>query len=260
MRVTLKPLMRSGDRDRAGRILDQTRRVIARYKDHRRAVEDGYKPFLAQLRLPEYHFTNYWYGFKANFALRRRAAHVAAVREGGRGLPSHGRDVHRARGRVARGAGPPRASQRGAVAPAHVVVHAAGGPRHRDAREERALRLRGEHPHARGVRRRGRAVLPAHVRLDGPRVSVREAVRGRLPDARPSRPQNSSFFRSISTRAWRCCGLSVPKTRSRWSARAPFRRPTASRPRAPPRGSASAAPSGAQPIVGLPFGARPKPC
>ena len=67
MRVTVKRAERTGDRDRALRLVDETRRVIAPYQDHRRAVEDGYQPFLAQLPLPEYHFTNYRYGFKANF-------------------------------------------------------------------------------------------------------------------------------------------------------------------------------------------------
>jgi hypothetical protein len=84
MRVTVKPPMREGDRDRAFRILDQTRRLIARYKDHRRAVEDGYQPFLAQLPLPEHHFTNYWYGFKANFAFDvEQPTSLLYVQEGG---------------------------------------------------------------------------------------------------------------------------------------------------------------------------------
>jgi hypothetical protein len=68
MRVTVKTPAREGDRERAQRLVEQARRVIAPYKDHRRAQEDGYRPFLAQIPLPEYHFTNYWYAFKANFA------------------------------------------------------------------------------------------------------------------------------------------------------------------------------------------------
>lgn len=31
------------------------------------AIADGYRPFLPQLPLPEYHFTNYWRGFLAGF-------------------------------------------------------------------------------------------------------------------------------------------------------------------------------------------------
>jgi hypothetical protein len=65
MRVTVKPSMRPGDRVRGERIVEEARRLVAKYKDHRRAVEDGYKPFLPQVPLPEHHFTNYWYGFKA---------------------------------------------------------------------------------------------------------------------------------------------------------------------------------------------------
>ncbi len=65
MRVTVKPSVRAGDRERAERIVKEARRVVEKYKDHRRAVEDGYKPFLPHLPLPEHHFTNYWFGFKA---------------------------------------------------------------------------------------------------------------------------------------------------------------------------------------------------
>jgi hypothetical protein len=65
MRVTVKPPARAGDRERGERIVKGTRTLLERYEDHRRAIADGYKPFLPQLPLPEHHFTNYWYGFKA---------------------------------------------------------------------------------------------------------------------------------------------------------------------------------------------------
>src|SRR5262245_30208822 len=58
MRVTVKRAERAGDRDRALRLVEETRRVIEPYRDHRKALEDGFQPFLAQLPLPEYHFTN----------------------------------------------------------------------------------------------------------------------------------------------------------------------------------------------------------
>jgi hypothetical protein len=72
MRVTVKPSPAPGDRERGERIVKEARRVIEKYKDHRRAVEDGYKPFLPQLPLPEHHFTNYWYGFKAGLSFDPR--------------------------------------------------------------------------------------------------------------------------------------------------------------------------------------------
>ena len=84
MRVTGKRPPRPGDLDRAGRIVEQTRRVIAKYEDHRLAVEDGYKPFLAQLPLPEYHFTNYWHGFEASLRFSvERPTSLLYVRERG---------------------------------------------------------------------------------------------------------------------------------------------------------------------------------
>lgn len=67
MKVTSKRQTRPGDLERANRIVEETRRTIAPFKDHRVALREGYKPFLAQLPLPEYHFTNYWYGAEAAF-------------------------------------------------------------------------------------------------------------------------------------------------------------------------------------------------
>jgi hypothetical protein len=51
------------DAARAKEIVDQLREGIARYKDYRVALNDGYKIFLPNLPQPEYHFTNYVNGF-----------------------------------------------------------------------------------------------------------------------------------------------------------------------------------------------------
>jgi hypothetical protein len=56
-----------GDEARASRIVETLKASIGKYQDYRIAERDGYKPFLPQLKLKEYHFTNYWYGFKAAF-------------------------------------------------------------------------------------------------------------------------------------------------------------------------------------------------
>jgi hypothetical protein len=84
MRVTVKRAPRPDDTGRAQRLVERTRAVMARYKDHQKAVDDGYRPFLAQLPLPEYHFTNYWHGFKANFSFDvEQPTSVLYVKEGG---------------------------------------------------------------------------------------------------------------------------------------------------------------------------------
>ena len=55
------------DAARAKEIVDQLRAGIAKYKDYRVALTDGYKIFLPNLKQPEYHFTNYMNGFLEAF-------------------------------------------------------------------------------------------------------------------------------------------------------------------------------------------------
>ena len=52
---------------RAQETVDQLRDGIAKYKDYRVALADGYKIFLPNLKQPEYHFTNYRNGFLEAF-------------------------------------------------------------------------------------------------------------------------------------------------------------------------------------------------
>ena len=55
------------DTQRAQELVATLRASIEKYRDYHVAERDGYKPFLPNLKLNEYHFTNYWYGFKAAF-------------------------------------------------------------------------------------------------------------------------------------------------------------------------------------------------
>lgn len=48
-----------GDQARAARVLDELRRGIAQYADHRAALAAGYRPFLPEVPQPVYHFTSY---------------------------------------------------------------------------------------------------------------------------------------------------------------------------------------------------------
>lgn len=64
--TTGRPLTHD-DARRADALVERVKDALERYKDHRVAIRDGYKPVLPQLPLPEYHFTNYWYGFLGAF-------------------------------------------------------------------------------------------------------------------------------------------------------------------------------------------------
>ena len=63
MRMTAARPQSSDDGARAKEIVEQLRDGIAKYKDYRVALADGYKIFLPNLKQPEYHFTNYGNGF-----------------------------------------------------------------------------------------------------------------------------------------------------------------------------------------------------
>src|SRR5688572_16626471 len=67
MKVTASRQVQPGDRDRADAIVKTLRRVLDPYRHSARAERDGYQPFLANLPLPEYHFTNWRYGFLGAF-------------------------------------------------------------------------------------------------------------------------------------------------------------------------------------------------
>jgi hypothetical protein len=55
------------DAQRARELVATLRASIEKYRDYQVAERDGYKPFLPNLKLDQYHFTNYWNGFKAAF-------------------------------------------------------------------------------------------------------------------------------------------------------------------------------------------------
>jgi len=67
MRMTAMRPQSPEDLARANEIVAQLRSGIEKYKDYRVALNDGYKIFLPNLPLPEYHFTNYRNGFLEAF-------------------------------------------------------------------------------------------------------------------------------------------------------------------------------------------------
>jgi hypothetical protein len=56
-----------GDERRAQEIVDILQKSIAKYKDYRVALADGFQIFLPKVPQPQYHFTNYRYAFMAAF-------------------------------------------------------------------------------------------------------------------------------------------------------------------------------------------------
>lgn len=68
MRMTAPRPRTKADEERAEQIAAELRSGIERYKDYRVALTDGYKIFLPNVPLPEYHFTNYWNGFLEAFS------------------------------------------------------------------------------------------------------------------------------------------------------------------------------------------------
>ena len=63
MKMTALRPANEADRLRGQEIVAELRAALKKYKDYRVAEQDSYKAFLPHLDLPEYHFTNYKYGF-----------------------------------------------------------------------------------------------------------------------------------------------------------------------------------------------------
>lgn len=57
----------AADRRRADTIVASLRRALEPYKDYRKAMKDGYEPFLPSVLQPHYHFTSKWRGFTSAF-------------------------------------------------------------------------------------------------------------------------------------------------------------------------------------------------
>ena len=57
----------ASDDQRAMQIVDALRKSIEKYKDYKVALADGFRIFLPNLPQPLYHFTNYGFGYEAEF-------------------------------------------------------------------------------------------------------------------------------------------------------------------------------------------------
>jgi hypothetical protein len=57
----------AADDQRAAQIVGELKKSIVKYKDYKVALADGFRIFLPNLPQPIYHFTNYGYGYEAEF-------------------------------------------------------------------------------------------------------------------------------------------------------------------------------------------------
>ena len=55
------------DQQRANEIVAELRKALEPYRNYRKAIKDGYEPFLPNVEQPHYHFTSKWRGFKSAF-------------------------------------------------------------------------------------------------------------------------------------------------------------------------------------------------
>jgi hypothetical protein len=62
--TTLRPVQ-PGDQQKADVVIAAAKEAMAPYADYQKALADGYKIFLPDLPQPQYHFTNYQYGWDA---------------------------------------------------------------------------------------------------------------------------------------------------------------------------------------------------
>jgi G3E family GTPase len=58
---------RSGDRERAQKVVDQLKPALEKYRDYNNALADGYSIFLPNVPQKMYHFTNWMYAMGAAF-------------------------------------------------------------------------------------------------------------------------------------------------------------------------------------------------
>jgi len=67
MKMTELRAAKPGDQERADKIVAELRTSLAKYQDYHAALDDGYKIFLPNVKMPMKHFTNWHYAVEAQF-------------------------------------------------------------------------------------------------------------------------------------------------------------------------------------------------
>ena len=69
----------AADEQRAAQFVETLKKSIAKYRDYKVALADGFRIFMPNLPQPLYHFTNYGYGYQAEFRFNPETAHFASI-------------------------------------------------------------------------------------------------------------------------------------------------------------------------------------
>jgi hypothetical protein len=187
-RMTPVRVPQPGDSARAAALLVAIRERVARYRDVRVAVADGYRPFLRGVRQPVYHYTNRRNALAERFRFDPAAPTSLLYRQDSTG----GLVLIGVMYSEAPGATLEELDRRVPLSIARWHQHVnlclpAPGALARLVERTPRLRPAQPHRHAGSVRRRGRPVRAPVVRLDGPRQRLRRRSRrglGRPRDAR----------------------------------------------------------------------------
>jgi hypothetical protein len=67
MHLTALRTVQPGDQQKADAIVADAKQAMEPYRDYHKAIEDGYRIFLPNVKQPQYHFTNYANGREANW-------------------------------------------------------------------------------------------------------------------------------------------------------------------------------------------------
>ena len=161
----------AADQKRAAEILAELRPAIEKYRDYKVALAEGFQIFFPNVPQEHYHFTNYRYGFEAQFGFNPEHPTSLLYKKGGRRLPTRRRDVYGAEAGDGRRAERARAIERGALAQACEFLHAAKRNGMAAGELEAVWDARDDFNGSR-VRAGGRRVAGASFRMDGARLPV----------------------------------------------------------------------------------------
>ena len=166
-----------GDAQRAEEIVEILGKSIAKYKDYRVALADGYRIFLPNYPQKQYHFTNYHNAFVAGFVFN--PAHPTSL------LYTKTKDGYELQGAMF--TAPKSATEQQlnervplSVARWHEHVNFCLAPRGATAQQLERIRPRRLHRHPGRLRPGRRPLDQANLRLDGPRLPLRDRPRQSL--------------------------------------------------------------------------------
>ena len=190
MTMTKRAPMHAGDAARAAAIADTVGRAIEKYRDYHVALDEGFTIFLPNVPQKVYHFTSKSNGLASLFSFDPARPTSLLYRKTGDGYQLVGA-MFTAPKRFT----PEQLNERVplSVAEWHMHTNLCFPPRGQgqaalpSGNTPSRFGFRGTIRYRGRVYRRGRAVLPEHVRVDGARVAVGEESGARVGDPRGGR-------------------------------------------------------------------------